>query len=141
MKLVAIICNVVLFGFSCFIHFTQEPSIGIGYMILGLLLLLVPILNVMVIFRNQIKNGWSGLHMRSNLSDERRESNNLSSVDSVVKIGAIIFNIALLSFALWAIISQNPHSREPGVYIFALLVLLTPVLNLMTIAQSLVRKG
>jgi hypothetical protein len=104
MKIGAIICNIVLFGFTCLVLVTDGPAQETAYVVFGLLLLLVPILNAVVLFR--------------------------PAIGAVMKIVAGVCNIALLGFACWAIVSQYPHPEEEGVVAYTVLVVLTPILSL-----------
>src|SRR5512133_2973034 len=97
MKISAIICNILLLLFTCLVLLTDGISREAVYIILTVLLLLVPVLNSIVIFRNQSKQP----HLR--------------------KL-AVIGNIILIGFTCWAMIKQYPHPREPGFLSFAVLV-------------------
>jgi hypothetical protein len=105
--IVAVICNVVLFLFTCFVLWTEGPSRGGGYIVLTVLLLLIPILSSAVILR-------TGPGPRAK---------------TVVAIG----NVALLGFVIWAVASTYPHPEEPGVIPFTVICVLTPILNLLVI--------
>jgi hypothetical protein len=56
-----------------------------------------------------------------------------SRMNSVV---AVISNIALSGFACWAFVTLYPHPIESLVFVYALLVILTPILSLITILIS-----
>ena len=109
MKIVALICNVVLFLFTCFVLITEGSSRQIAYIVLTLVLLLVPILNVVALSR--------------------------SGVAAVMRIAAIICNIVLAGIICWAFVDQYPHPDEGSVIanilliVYMLLVALTPILS------------
>ena len=107
MKIAAIICNIVLFVFTCFVLMTDGVSSEAAYIVFTLLLLLVPILSLVVISRSR-KN-------------------------AVMNIVAIICNIILLGFTCWAFVDQYSHPRESGFVAYAVFVVLTPILNLAAI--------
>ena len=111
---VAVVCNVVLFLFTCFVLWTEGPSKGGGYIVLTVLLLLIPILSSAVILRIGASDRWLGSHGKT-----------------VAAIG----NIALLGFVIWAIASAYPHPEEPGVIPFIVICVLTPILNLLVIVR------
>jgi hypothetical protein len=113
MKTSAIICNIILFLFTCFVILTDGISGEAEYIILTILLLLVPVLNTIFFFRSQDK--------RPNL-----------------KILAVIGNVVLIGFACQALIEQHSHPRETGFLLYAILVVLTPILSL---AAIFVRKA
>jgi len=109
MTIVAVVCNVVLFLFTCFVLLTEGPSKGGGYIVLAALLLLIPILSAAVILRTG-----PGARARA-----------------VVAIG----NVALLGFVIWAVASTYPHPEEPGVIPFTVICVLTPILNLLVVLR------
>jgi len=114
MTIVAVVCNVVLFLFTCFVLWTEGSSKGGGYIVLTVLLLLIPILSSAVILRIGASDRWLGSHGKT-----------------VAAIG----NIALLGFVIWAIVSAYPHPEEPGVIPFTVICVLTPILNLLVIVR------
>lgn len=136
MKIMVIIFNIVLFGFTCLVTLTDGPPREAGYIVFSLLLVLVPILNVVMISRSGTSGGWLGFHLKQKASAEQRKMDNTSSISTVMKIVAIICNIVLLGFACWAIIDQYPHPREAGVIEFGLLVILTPIISAVVIFRS-----
>lgn len=104
MKIAAIICNIVLFGFTCLVLVTDGPPRGGGYVVLTLLALLVPILSSVVLLR--------------------------FSKNAIMRTVAIICNVIFLGFVCWAIVSQYPHPEEEGVIAFTVIIVLTPILSL-----------
>ncbi len=104
MRITAIICNVVLFAFTCLVIVTDGPARETVYVVFSFLLLVVPILSAVVLWR------FSG--------------------STIMKIATGVGNIVLLGFACWAIISQYPHPEEEGVVAYTVLVVLTPLLSL-----------
>ena len=114
MTIVAVVCNVVLFLFTCFVLWTDGPAKGGGNVILALLLLLVPILSSAVVLRGGARDGWMGPQGRT-----------------VAAIG----NIALLGFVIWAVASTYPHPEEPGVIPFTVICVLTPILTLLVVLR------
>ena len=104
MKILAIICNAVLFGFTCLVLVTDGPPQGTGYIVFSMLKLLVPFLSAVVLFR--------------------------FSKNVIMKIVVGIFNFVLLGFVCWAIVSQYPHPEEEGVIAYTVLLVLTPILSL-----------
>ena len=115
MTIVAVVCNVVLFLFTCFVLWTEGSSKGGGYIVLTVLLLLIPILSSAVILRIGASDRWLGSHGKT-----------------VAAIG----NIALLGFVIWAVASTYPHPEEPGVIPFTVICVLTPILNLLVVLRS-----
>jgi hypothetical protein len=52
MKIVAIICNIVLSAFTCFILASEGPPKEPVYIVFSVLMVLIPILSAVVIFRS-----------------------------------------------------------------------------------------
>jgi hypothetical protein len=65
MKIVAIICNIVFFGFVCWALVDQYPHPEEdGVIAFAVLMVLTPILSLVVLFRSGVSDGWLGLHMK-----------------------------------------------------------------------------
>jgi hypothetical protein len=58
-----------------------------------------------------------------------------------MKVIAITFNIVFFGFVCRAIIDQYPHPKEEGIIAFTILMVLTPVLNLVVLLISTVGDG
>lgn len=128
MKILAVILNIVLFGFTCLVLITDGVSREFSYNIFALLLLLVPILNVAVFSQRGVGGSWFGFHPTSKESGVRKMVG--PSIGTVMKKAAIVSNIVLFGFACWAIMSQYPHHpKEEGLIEFTVMVLLTPILS------------
>jgi len=103
MKTLTVLCNLVLFGFTCLVLVTDGTPTQAVYAFLGLLLLLVPIFTVAAILRSTRKPSWG--------------------------LPGIIGNIVLLAFGCWAFVDQYPHPDEEGFVAYVVLMALTPVLS------------
>jgi hypothetical protein len=110
MKIAAVICNIVLVVFHCFVLLTDGFPRETSYIIFNLWALLTMILSVMVILRFGTSN--------------------------IMGIVAIIFNIVFFGFVCWALVDQYPHPKEGGVIAMAILMVLTPILNLVVLLQK-----
>ena len=89
MKIVAVICNVVFWGFFCMVMYTDGPPRGAD-VLLSVISFLMPILNVVVI-------------------------RVLSSPNRVVKLVALFSNIVWLGLTCWLIMDRYPsHPKEEG---------------------------
>ncbi len=106
MKIVAIACNIVLLGFTVLVSLTDGPAREAPYVVFGVLLILVPVLNVVTISRRRPR------HV------------------------AIVANVVLLGYSVFALIDQLPHPQEAGFLEYAILVVLTPVLSALVIALA-----
>ena len=108
MGIVAVICNVVFWGFFCMVMVTDGPPKGAD-ILWSLLPFLMPILNVVVI-------------------------RVLSSPSRVVKLVAFVANIAWLGLGCWLFIDRYPsHPKEEGLIEYIALMALTPVLSAVAI--------
>ncbi len=140
MKIVTLICNIALLGFTCLLFLFEGISKEAAYIVFTLLLLLVPILNIMLIFGNPVNFGYWTSKMKNRTTEEQRKVDEQSSIYPVMKIVVLILNIALLGFASWSIVSNYPHPAEAGVLPYALLVVLTPILSLIAISMNKANK-
>ena len=140
MKIVTIICNIMLLGITCLLLLFEGISKEPVYIIFTFLLLLVPILNIVLIFGSRVNHSWLILNFKSKSSEEQNKVDNLSSIYPFMKIVALILNIAIIGFASWSIATNYPHPKEYGVLAYTLLVVLTPVLSLITILISRANK-
>ena len=129
MKIVAIICNIVLFLFVCLVLVIDGPPRGAVYIVITLWTFLTLILNTVVISRIGAGDGWLGLNMKKKVLGEQKKTDDLSSTGSIMRIVAIICNIVFLGFHCWAFVDQYPHPRQDGVIAYAVLIVLTPILS------------
>ncbi len=114
MKTVALLCNVVLVGFTGLVVATDGAPTAPVYVAFTLLVVLIPLFTIFVLAATRSRRAWT----------------------PVPRITALC-NIALVGFAVWAIVDQYPHPAEPGLVPFTALLLLTPILS----AFTLLRRG
>jgi hypothetical protein len=136
MKIVTIISNIMLMGLTFLLLLFEGISKEAAYLVFTLLLLLVIILNIVLVFRGRVSYKWLISKMKNKALEEQREVDDLSSNYPIMKIIAVTFNIALIGFACWVIISQYPQPKEYGVFVYELLIVLTLLLSLITILIS-----
>lgn len=135
MKLITVFLNIVMFIFTSFVILTDGIPKEVNYIILTLLLLFVPIFNLIVILRNREDYGWLDFHMKMEVLKEKPKHDELLSKIRILKIVAIICNIVLLGFACYAFVNQySQHPKESGFILYAVIVLLAPILNLVKFA-------
>ena len=115
MKILAAICNIVLFVFTCLVLASEGPPRGAAYVVLAVWLFLTLILSSVVIFRA----GASG-----------------SSKSPLMRTVAIICNIVLLGFICWALADGYPHPQEEGFIPYVVLTVLAPALNLVALSSN-----
>jgi hypothetical protein len=58
-----------------------------------------------------------------------------------MKLAAVICNIVFFGLVCWTMIDQYPHPKEDGFIAFAVLIILTPILNLVVLLLSTVGDG
>ena len=104
MKTLAIICNIVLLGFTCFVLATDGLPKEATYIVFTIWMFLTLILSAAVISRG--------------------------GASHVMRIAAIVSNVVLLGFICWSLVDQYPHPKEAGFIPYVILLLLTPILNL-----------
>ena len=112
MKIVAVICNIVLWGFFCMVMLTDGLPQGAD-ILLSLVPFLMPILNVLVIRL-------------------------LPSPSRILKVVALVGNIVWLGLAGWLIMERYPsHPEEEGLTAYVVLMALTPLLSAVAIYLNL----
>jgi NADH:ubiquinone oxidoreductase subunit 4 (subunit M) len=139
MRILAGICNVVLFGFTCLVLVIDGFPKEVSYIVFTLWSVLTLILSAVVIFRWG-NDGWLGFSMERKALEEQKKTDDLASA-STMRIVAIISNIVFFGFVCWALVDQYPHPEEDGVIAFTLLMVLTPLLNLVVLFRSGVGDG
>lgn len=140
MKIVTVICNIALLGFTSLLLFIVGISKVSDYKVFTLLLLLVPVLNIVLIFVIQFSHSLWTSKMKKKVPEEQRKADELSKIYPFMKIVTLILNLVLLGFVLWFIVSNYPHPGESLVLIYILLAVLTPVLSLTAILKTRANK-
>lgn len=136
MKIAAVICNVILFGFICLVLVVDGPPKGASYIVFTLWSLFTLIFNVAVISRSGSSNRWQGPNPEMKATEEPRHADGWSSTNTVMRVVAMICNIALLGFTCWAFVDQYPHPEEDGLIAFIVLMVLTPILSLVVLIRG-----
>ena len=136
MKIVAVICNIVLFLFTCLVFVTDGPPRGAVYIVITLWTFLTLILNTVVISRIGAGDGWLRFHEKRKALEEQKETDDRSSTSAIMRIVAIICNFVFLGFHCWAFVDQYPHPQEDGFIAFVVLMALTPILSLVVLFHS-----
>lgn len=113
MRILAIICNIVLFLFIGLVLATDGLPTETAYMVFTVWSFLTLILSAAVLSRR--------------------------APSLVTKIAATVFNVVMLGHAGWALMDQYPHPREEGFVPFVILLLVTPVLNIVALWRTRAR--
>ena len=82
MKILAIICNIILFLFTCFVLVTDGPPIETIYIVFTLWTFLTLILNTVMISGIRVGNGWVGLNHKEKVLKEQKKTNEFSYVST-----------------------------------------------------------
>lgn len=127
MKTLVTILNIVLVGFTLMVVTTEGGPTDIGHTILGVLLFLVPLFNIILVLRLGLFNPAKGA------------SNN--AMNGAARIAAMLFNLILFGFGVWATIEAYPHPEEDGVLAFTILVLLTPIVSALVFLRAIPSGG
>ena len=136
MKILAIICNIILFLFTCLVLVTDGPPTETIYIVFTLWTFLTLILNTVVISRIWVGYDWLGLNKKEKVLKEQKKTNEFSYVGTSLRIVAIFSNIIFLGIHSWAFVDQYPHPEENGFIAFVVLIVLTPILSLVVLIRS-----
>jgi hypothetical protein len=108
-KIATLALNLVLLAFTCAVLVTDGVSTEPAYLVLTLLVLLVPVLNLAVVFRGRSSPAW--------------------------RFATALCNAALLGMVCWALVDSYPHPREDGFVAYVVAVLLIPALSVAVIVR------
>ncbi len=133
MRILAVACNVVLFGFTCLVLVTDGPPQGTGYTVFTLWSLSTLVLSSMVISHGGASDSWLVRQVTRRSLDEQKKNGNVTFPSTVTGGVAIIANIIFLGFICWALVDQYPHPDEEGFIAFIALMIFTPILNLVVL--------
>lgn len=113
LKAIVILGNMALFALTALVLVVDGPPAGAPFAALMLLALLVPLGSSIVLMR--------------------------SSRGAAAGAALAVANLALLVFAIWAIAGRFPRLEEKGTIVYALLLLLAPLLSLFALLKA--RRG
>lgn len=140
MKILTIIFNLGLFGIACIGLLTRGSSSQPLNPVFAFLLLLVPMLNIVFMLGSRVNYSTPPFSDKIKSSREQTETGKSSSGYMLVKIIAIILNLVLTVFVYRTFVNEFPHPRNFIIISFALCVILTPVISLVTILLSKANK-
>jgi hypothetical protein len=115
----AVVCNVVLVAFTCFVLATDGVSREVPYIVFGFLLLAVPTLSAALLVQR-------ALHHTEGTPGASPAMRRASQV-------GVLCNVWLLATACWAIYDQYPHPDEQGFLAYVAVVLLAPILSIVAL--------
>ena len=141
MKISAIICNIILFLFTCLVLVTDGPPTKTIYLVLTLWTFLTLILNTFIISRIGVGNRWLGLNKKEKVLEGSKQTEEPCYTNTIIRIAGIICNIVFLVFHCWAFVDQYPHPDEDGFIAFVVLIALTPILSLVVLIRYEMNEG
>ena len=136
MNFVAVVCNALLFVFTCFVLLTDGFPGQASYIFLTLWALLTLILSAVVISRIGARDGWLDPRLRNKAVREEQKGASQRPVSRGMQIVSIVANVVLLGFVCWAFVDTYPHPREEGFIAYVVLMVLTPILSLVALFRS-----
>ncbi len=136
MKITSIVFNLLLLAFVVLLMMEEGSSSKTPYVIFGILLLVVPALNLVFITLKTKRPEWFGTSPEEKVADGVDTSGRRSAIPQVMNVTGIVWNFVLLAYTVWAIIDQYPHPDESGVALFELVAVLTPILSAIVFAQD-----
>jgi len=136
MRIVVVICNAVLFAFTCMVMLNDGLPTQAAYIVFNAWLLLTLILNVVVISRIGANDGRLWRQMPRTAAGEQAEADGRRSTGAFVRVAVALCNVVLLGFTGWAYVDQYPHPEEDGFVAFIVLMVLTPILSLLALFRG-----
>jgi len=112
MRVAAVVCNLLLCASVGLLIVNEGMPSQTAYILFTLLALFLPILSAAVILRRG--------------SGPSRQRSSLDWATGVL-------NVLLLALTVWAVISQYPYPEGNSVLLFALLMLVAPILSLVVL--------
>ncbi len=109
MKAVAVLCNVVLFLFTCLVLVTDGVPREMSYVVFSLVLLLIPAVTAFVLVRGASRT---------------------------VMVLAAVCNVVLLARICWAYVQEYPHPSEPGFVPYMIVAVATPILSVVALLRA-----
>jgi hypothetical protein len=120
MRTVSVVCNLVLFAFTALVLVTDGIPTELGYQLLSLMVLLVPLLTAIVVLR---------------------DGASLGPCRPRVIAATLAGNACMLASSCWALVAQYPHPEEEGVLLYTVVLLLTPILSAVVLLTILKRRA
>ncbi len=136
MKIIAVICNIILFFFTCLVLKTDGLPMETAYIIFTLWMLLSQILNAVVISRFGTIEGWMRMSKKNWKLEKQNKSDDRLSASTILRIAAIVGNIGQIGFVCWALTDQYPHPQEEGFIPYVMMTVFTPLLSLAVLLWS-----
>jgi succinate dehydrogenase hydrophobic anchor subunit len=133
MRIVAIVCNVLLFVFTSFVLATDGPPEEASYIVFAVWSQLTRIISAVVLFGTGASGGWLGFRRIREALEGQQKTADLSSRDRFMRIVAILFNIVCFGFVCWALVDQYPHPNEAGFIEYVVFMILTPILSVVAL--------
>jgi len=136
MRVAALVCNAVLFAFTCSVLATDGTPTKAYDVLMTLVVLLVPVVGFLVILHSGMTEGWLGGRTRPGSPAEPPYG------IGVARQVALYGNALLLALACWAVATRYPsHPAEQGLLAYVALTVATPVLTILVLLRIMRRHG
>ena len=136
MRLAAVVFSVVLVAFTCLVVVTDGPPTEAIYVVLTLALVLVPIFSLVVLLQDRAGRGGAGVPVKQDARPAEKKGGGRLSPGPALRTAAIFCNIVMLGLSCWALVDQYPHPEEDGFLAYVLVVMVTPILNMVALLRS-----
>jgi len=136
MRIVVVILNAVLFFFMSFILMTEGPPNPGADTVSVLLSVLTKVSSGLMILLTVDGGRFIGFYARFRaLFRQGRISASIFSISNLITL-VMVGEIVGVGFVCWHLTSQLNHPDEPGVIPFAILQVLTPIINVLVLSRS-----
>ncbi|HEX3007529.1 MAG TPA: hypothetical protein VHO90_07930 [Bacteroidales bacterium] len=140
MNFITTLLNLLLFTFTLILIISNGVSGQGAYIMFSMLLLMVPVLNLVLIFPHTKNRNWFSFHIRRRTNEVPNDPDN-NPMDKFLIAVVITLNVVLIGFTCWAFVDQYAHPHDGGVMFHTILVLITPMISLVTIIRNLAGMG
>ena len=132
MKTLAVLCNVLLIIFTCFVLATDGGPKQPAYVLLSVLMFGVPAFTVFTLARRPKREAEAGAPVAAGSAGTQVQKGPTARPTAIERAAGLC-NIFLLGFICWALYDQYPHPAEAGFIPYVALTLLAPVLSIVTL--------
>ncbi len=136
MARLALLSNVLFFGFTTFVLLTDGVSREPAYALFTVLLLLIPPVTVFAVTRGGVAAAWSPVRTTRPPASVPTSAGRPSFGGAAFSRAAAACNLVLAGFVFWAIFDQFPHPDESGLLAYTALAVFTPVLSAIVLLRS-----
>ena len=132
MKTLAVLCNILLIVFTCFVLATDGGPKQPAYVLFSFLLIGIPAFTVFTLARGRKREAAAGAPVAEGSAGTPQQKGPAARLTTMEQAAGVC-NIVLLGFICWALYDQYPHPAEAGFLPYVALTLLAPVLGIVTL--------